>query len=433
MATTLRELVTRFRFETSEADFRGFNQKLNSMKSGLNSLASVFGITLGVSGAVAIGRMGLAATQAKVQLQYLAGSDAFTNLRRIFDRVQTQLEGIRAGSSRLFRREQFDQAAAGFVRVFGTGEVKMRDFEKIWRFATVQSGITGRNVTEIVDEMTRAVQSGGFESLLDIPGLTEFRRQMLEFQQGIIDPKEPGFEIARLNRMRMLVAVLDQASTKQDKFLHSTKLMPQQLLSAAEVANKMRESLQRIGESFDRWIIPAMEKLIKFLDYFMVKFGIMEKGVKMLDNKPAGGIHPQGGEGRVPRIVARNAVGGYMEEKGRELLQWMHEDSSKKGRQIDLLRGDLYLKLSREQIRDYIAGKIPLPDTTQPGASPETSLTDKEGLAEISRDSSVNIGVQNNHINVTASDPVAAGREIQKKLEETYKDARAQNLPVEGR
>jgi hypothetical protein len=399
----LREVVTRFRLESSEQDFRGLNLRVDGVKNGLRSLAGLFGVTLGIGGAVAIGRMGLAATQTATQLRYMAGTD-FSKFEGIFPRVQAHLEAVRKGASRIFRPELFDEAAAGFVRVFGTGSDSAKNFERIWKFAAVQSAITGKNVVDIARDLQSVIETGNLEPLMNIPGFTQFRKQLDEMRLKWQETGAPGGEPERLARTRELLSVLSGASAQQDRFLASAKKMPQELLSSAEMANKMRETLEHLGKIFDKVIVPAMEKLTKLLDYFIEKFGIVDNALQQKPSAAVGIFAPGGPSGGPPRVVRGTRPEAWIDEKGRDLMEWMRSDTARKGRQLDLLREDKYLRMTREQIRDYI---------------------DRGGTPTV--------GVQNNTFNIVAPDTLGAGLEVKKIMGDMFNDARASSPPTEGR
>src|SRR5215208_4519208 len=123
----LREVVTRFRLERKEEDFKGIDNAISKTKSGLGSLAAAFGISFGIAGGIAIARTGLNAERAAFQLKRLAGTN-LQPLRDQFRSVQRELNTIRRGGSNLINEKQFEQAAAGFTKAFGAGDAQTKAF-----------------------------------------------------------------------------------------------------------------------------------------------------------------------------------------------------------------------------------------------------------------------------------------------------------------
>lgn len=298
----LREVITRFRFETDEAGVRRFNGRVAVMKRGLRTLAAAAGITLGVAGAFAARRFGLAAEQAQFQLERLAGTD-ISRFTAIFNRVSTSLDRIRAGASQIIRPRQFDEAAANFVRVFGTGRREVQAFERIFAFAARQSALTGENVVQITKSLQDAIASGGFDALLDIPGFDQKALKLLQFQQSLV-PEVPGDQPRIQARMQAILRIVEQSSAGQVRAL---KQVPEQLLSADRAANRMKETMENLGKVIADKLVPALNAIIKALDFITQKAGEAAKmaataqGGALLS---AGSTARFGGQGPLARLLA---------------------------------------------------------------------------------------------------------------------------------
>lgn len=267
----LREVITRFRFETKEQDFRAFEGKLSLIKGGLRNIGSLLGISLGIAGVAAIGKMGLSADRAKFNLERLAGIN-FHSFRSVLSDIQKKFESIRAGASKIFTESDFDTAAANFAKVFGSGKEQAEQFGRIFEFAAKQARLTGGSVVEISKAIQDAIESGGFDALLDIPGFDQQKKKILEFQQQIMNPNEPGGQVGLRNRMAAVFNILKEASAEQDATIRK---MPQKILVADNTAKRLEQTLQKAGDAILETVVPAMQKLIQVLDWVIKKLDIV--------------------------------------------------------------------------------------------------------------------------------------------------------------
>lgn len=261
MATILREVVTRYRFETDQKGVNKFNQTTRKMRGRLKGLGRLMGITLGVAGARAFFKMGQNANRAAFSLRRLVGTD-FRPLRRTLRNIRAEMNSVRAGSGELIRTKDFDIAAAGFFRAFGRGRQQMKQFREMFAFASRQAAVTGQNVTEVFSALQAAVIGGDFSALLDLPGFDRFRQKVIEFQQQAIDPGEPGGRVALQNRMRVLTRIMTQAGGAQRKALAQ---VPAELIEADKAAASFQESMDKLAKVFTTQLLPAIQGLNKGL------------------------------------------------------------------------------------------------------------------------------------------------------------------------
>ena len=398
--TTLREVTTRFRLETNERDYNNFNQKLSTMKGGLRGLAAAFGVTLGVGGAVAISRMGLSAERARYDLERLAGVN-FGRVRGVLGIVGKELESIRAGASNVIRPRQFDEAASGFVKVFGTGKRELDAFGRIFSFAAKQSAITGDNVVEITKAIQDSISGGGFDALLNIPGFTQYRKQLLEFQQQAIDPGEPGGAIAIQNRMRAILRIISESSDDQARAL---KKVPAELLAADKTANKMQESLEKLGDVIIKTLVPALEKLVMLLDSVVGKFSEISEKAKKAGVSP--GLYALG--------ETYAGLGGILQSPGKlvpDMSSLIGPDLPKSGTKGTGRYSELN-ENAADRMR-FLGWLPPFRSGTMPEQKTEINIT--------------------NEINIRSTDPMSAAKETAKQISDTLNEARSSMPPTERR
>ena len=369
----LREVVTRFKFETDEQAARKVDQRVNKMKRGISGIGKVLGVALGIAGAKALFSFGQGATRAEFTLKNLAGIE-FAPLRQSMNRIRNDLDLIRKGAGAIFRERDFDIAAAGFVRTFGAGRKQLELFDQIFRSAAKQSAITGQNVAELVQQLTQAITSGDFSALLELPGIDQSFVKRLEDINELFNLGEIGGQSAIRRRSEALANALEMVTDRQDK---SLKNVPAQLLLADRAAKKTQDSTERFAESLNRTLIPVMEKLNIVLDKFVTTTEQIEK----------------------------KGFFGTLQESIRSLGASQRDERLK--RIEDLRKGKTTSGFSRDVRAAQQLGPLP---------GGEKSI------------------IFNSTINVNgAGDPVAVAKEVERIQNETFKNALSNVIPTEDR
>lgn len=261
----LREVVTRFKFETDEAGAKKVDRRVNNMKRGIKGLGTLLGVGLGVAGVRAMGRLALTAERAEFVLQNLAGTE-FRPLRQNMDRIRQDLSGLRKGAGAIFSDREFDQAAADFIRVFGTGRRELELFDQIFRSAAKQSAVTGDNVVGLVDSLTGAIKSGDFSALLELPGIDQAFIKRLEDINELFNLGEIGGQSAIRQRSEALSRALARVSEQQDKSLRN---VPNLLLESDKAAKTLQNSIEQLSKRLAELLVPVLEKLNILLDKFV--------------------------------------------------------------------------------------------------------------------------------------------------------------------
>jgi hypothetical protein len=237
------------------------------MKGGLRSLGAAFGVSLGVAGAVGMGKRALNAQQAEARLRQLTQTtENFGKFRSVFEDVNARLESMRKGVSGLFHQRQFDEAAANFVEVFGAGKEELDAFGRIWQFSAAQAAATRGSVVDIAKSMQDAAESGGFESLKGLPGFTKNMRELAELQQQSNTIGGYGFAKDRNNRLRAISEIASRQTDAQKEVLGNLKKVPSAILVADTAADKLQKSLEKLGDIIANSLVKPLERVAEILE-----------------------------------------------------------------------------------------------------------------------------------------------------------------------
>lgn len=259
---TLREVTTRFKFETDEAGVRKFNSRIGAMKRSLGKFAKLGLLGLGVSAFTGFNSMVQSAEQARFSLRRLVGTN-FKPLRKKFHQIQDEIRKVSNGIAGGFVIEtDFDVSAVNFFSVLNRGKREMSDFIKIFRFANKESELTGKNVVQIVDTIQSAIQGGSLEGLLSLPNFDIFKKQFEEFILGEINPNEPGGRATIEQRRTRILEILSKAQVEQNASLK--KLTPA-LTASRETGSLLKDTLIDLGSTMRNLLAPVLLKLNDFL------------------------------------------------------------------------------------------------------------------------------------------------------------------------
>lgn len=252
----LREVVTRFKFETDEQAARKVDQRVNKMKRGISGIGKVLGLSLGIAGAKALFNFGQSGTRAKLVLDNLAGTK-FEPLRKSMLKIKEDLNALKKGAGEIFTEREFNIAASGFIRTFDSSAEKLKLFDQIFRSAAKQSGITKQNVVELVQQFTSAVSSGDFSALLDFPGIDQAFVKRQEFINELSN-LGPLFEESVINRRGLaLFDILEKQRGQQNKALDK---IPLELILEQAAEKVIAETTQQTAEKINRELVLGIAK-----------------------------------------------------------------------------------------------------------------------------------------------------------------------------
>jgi len=374
----LREIVTRFKWESDEQSAKKVERRVTGLKKGIGGIGKLFGISLGIVGAKALFSLGQNAARAQFMLRNLAGTE-FKGLRQNMMQIRRDLDSVRQGAGKVFRTRDFDVAAAGYVRVFGRGRRELELFEQIFRSAAKQSAITGENVVQLVQKLTGAVQSGDFSALMDFPGIDQAFVKRLQDINAILDPGEIGGQAAIRRNAQELSRSLRLIADEQTRSLRN---VPGQLLEADSAATRLQNGIDRLAKTINEKLIPVLESMNTLLDRM---------------NQLTGG--------------GDASAGGIFDEIGEFAFQPLKQKAVKAKRD--------------RMLRQFMSGRTPganfPPDIVAEGQRRQALSAGAEAIS-----------VQNTfHIN--GADPNAVAREVSRLQAKTFSDARKNVIPTEDR
>lgn len=255
--TIIREVVTRFGFEVDEKGAKGIEKRVDGMKKGFGGLGKFIGVALAGTGAKALFGMGQSIDRARFSAERFSGIK-LNKLQAEFRATQKELDSIKKGAGEIVTEKEFLVAAAGFTKVFGKGEKQFSTFKDIFAFAAKQASLTGQSVNSIFEQIQGGITGGGFDALLDVPGFDIFKKKMLEFQQQVIDPGEPGGRIALANRLKAISQVITESSSEQEAAL---KTLPDNIFEADRAAAQTKNTFENLAGSINNVLVPAMKGL----------------------------------------------------------------------------------------------------------------------------------------------------------------------------
>lgn len=365
----LRHLITRFGFDVDKKGVNQYENTIKGMKRSALRVAGIFGLSFG---AKQLWDAAQGAERAEFLFKRLAKTD-FRPLRQVLADTREEMNRIRAGAGNLLTTREFDQSAKRFLKDFGSGREQMRLFADLWSFAARESAITGKNVQEIMAGLQEGIKGGGFDSLLELPGFDQFRKQLLEFQQQAIDPGEPGGRIAIQNRARAFIKIIRQAQAEQNR---SIRELPKELLEANKTTKDFSETIDKLSRTIDVALIPVLKGLNKAFEFFAEKIDEFNKN---------GGISAFFG-------ANKTTDPNRIRTKPKEDESFL----------------DIYVRVKRDRDARIRARKI------------EQSAIEGTGVGQII-----------NNFNITNQDPEATAAIVDQKLRESVKTARQRVIKTE--
>jgi len=263
----LREVVTRFKFETDKKGVDQFERTMRKMRSGTRRLAKLFGISLGVAGVTAMGKLGISIERARFNMERFTGLST-AQLEQQLLSVQRSLDQIRRGFGTKITGKDFFSAGTEFFQIFGRGEGKMESFKRTFELAAKLSLLTGKNVKDLFSSITQGIESGNFGFLADVPGFTKTRIQNLQDQLNAIAPG--GEFTSGIGRAQRLNAFLRNTGRSSGVISRNLKAIPDAVFEADRAAASFKKTMDNLSESLTKLLVPALNKLNILLDKIVV-------------------------------------------------------------------------------------------------------------------------------------------------------------------
>lgn len=210
----LRELISRFSFSTDKKSVANYERTISNMKRTAVRLGAVLGLAF--SGK-ALFNMGMSATQAKQNIEDLAGTN-LQFLNNEFELMKSRIDDVRAGASEIVTTKTKDILAAAFVKTFSNSKKELKDFISLFESASIKAITTGETIESVFGGLMSAIETGDLSSLAGFGKIGLTQRKIAQAKISAQDPGEFGGlarpAIARKTTLELLKSTL---STQQDR------------------------------------------------------------------------------------------------------------------------------------------------------------------------------------------------------------------------
>lgn len=236
----LRELVSRFTFETDKKSVKQYESTIAGMKKQALKLGAVLGLSVGGK---ALFNLGVSAEQAEATFNRLADTnvDKFSNqillLNKRVQFVNKNVAGITTKTGQVL--------ASGFIKTFGNSNKELKIFTQLLESAKIQSELTGESITSIFEGFVNIRKSGGFDPLSGIGKIGLQQTKISEFKTGVADPQDPTGKITRQIRTDELLSQLAAQRKTQEAQL---KGFSKELLTKGAAEKKVSETAGQLSK-----------------------------------------------------------------------------------------------------------------------------------------------------------------------------------------
>jgi len=332
----LRELATRFTFETDRRGIEDFSKSIGSMRNQVLQLGSLLGVALGGR---ALFDAGLDAERAAAGLRAATtaaegGAGGFARFDRVLDSTREQISGVVGDTVQLASRGEFRQLATRFVETFGAGAESAEQFGELFSAASSIAVARSRETSEVFGELFGIVRGGNFEQLRQF-GIDPAVVDRLNLAGEAINQIQ--VETPRLQtRLGALVDTLGDADLEAP-----LAGVTREQLAVQDAANSLQSTIERIGQRIQSVLTPAIEVLEDLADKFL---DVTESAQSFGDALPS---------------VVRTAL----EAAGVDLPELSEEEKKRREAERQKARG----QIAEFQIRSAVDRAGGLPDDQQFG------------------------------------------------------------------
>lgn len=266
MGDTLRELVTRFGFETDKGGVDRFNQTIGGMKKQIVGLAGALGVGLGGRELL---RFGTDAKQTEVAFKSaVSGIDGgLERVTRSIDKLlgKGDFLGELGKLGEIVTPQQGQAIAASFFGAFeDVSDKTLGTFETFLRAAVTLAAQTGGEVTDTFSAIFQAAREGVIDPLQALPGITAETSRQFQFITGLLGQIDPT-NVAQLRvNMGRVREEIEKVLPDVEKFVQQNAT---DLLAAREASAKLQESMQTLGAK----AVKALEEPLDILSQFVGK------------------------------------------------------------------------------------------------------------------------------------------------------------------
>lgn len=239
----LRELISRFSFETDKKSVSEYNKQISGMQRSAIKLGSILGVSLGGK---ALFGMGVSALQAEENLKRLTTDIEFDTLNTHLSVMKERLDNIQEGSSNILREKTINVLASSFIKDFGAANKEIETFTSLLESAALQATITGVSVEEIFTSLVDAIKTGDFSGIVGIGGIDLRQQKIVEAVTAAKDPQELGGQIGRDIRTQAVLEMLGENITEQRR---QAANISRELVSLKIATQSVKDSTDSVSET----------------------------------------------------------------------------------------------------------------------------------------------------------------------------------------
>lgn len=192
----LRELISRFSFETDKKSVNNYQKTIGSMQKSALKLGSILGISIGGK---ALFNLGVTAKQAEEDLRIFAGTK-LDDLNNSLSIMRQRLDNVQRGASNILREKTVNVLASSFLKDFGEMNNAVEIFILFLESAALKSISSGKSIQDVFAGIADAAKTGGLEGLIGLGKFDVAKKREREFVLSTIDPADPTGRIGQEQR-----------------------------------------------------------------------------------------------------------------------------------------------------------------------------------------------------------------------------------------
>lgn len=263
--TTVRQLTTRFAFETDKRGLGEFRDAISGAKLALGALATTLGVVAAGGALVKVGsdlnRAAILAKQFTDDVSRLdSGAIELTGeLATAWERVQAAIPG----------RETMQEFLSAFVTFRQTfKDAPLEQFETLFKAAGLLARITGEPLKATFEALHAAVISGDFDALVKfLPDFDQLDANMQSFVKSLVEVDPTRVQTVQ-QRLQAITQILDKANPQLAK---TAELMVETTAEGQwdNLINNVRAVAEQLSGPFNRAITLLLEPVNDFFDAWL--------------------------------------------------------------------------------------------------------------------------------------------------------------------
>lgn len=210
----LRELVSRFSFETDKKSVNEYDRNISQMIGKAKKVGGVLGVAFSLK---KIGDLSIGTAQAKHNMEQFAGTN-LGYLESQLETMESRVESIKSGASAVITTDQKRVLAAEHMNTFGNSKESIDTFTQLLESSMYKAANRGENVSDIFSGLQSAIKTGDLSSLTEFKGIDHRKTKFAEALLDIRDPGEPGGQVRQeLSRQSVLELLQSVKSGQQEE------------------------------------------------------------------------------------------------------------------------------------------------------------------------------------------------------------------------